>query len=52
VHSQAPYRQPESFPESERASRHGLWLPSSSFLEDGTVKRICGEIRDFYRGRT
>ena len=51
VHSQAPYRRAESFPETERASRHGLWLPSSSFLEDGTVKRICGEIRDFYRGR-
>jgi perosamine synthetase len=49
LHTQAPYRQPGSFPESERASRHGLWLPSSSFLEDGTVKRICGEIRAFYR---
>ena len=49
VHTQAPYRQPGSFPETERASRHGLWLPSSSFLEDGTVKRICGEIRAFYR---
>jgi perosamine synthetase len=49
LHTQAPYRQPGSFPETERASRHGLWLPSSSFLEDGTVKRICGEIRAFYR---
>ena len=51
VHTQAPYRRPGSFPETERASRQGLWLPSSSFLEDGTVKRICGEIRAFYRPR-
>jgi perosamine synthetase len=51
VHTQAPYHRPGSFPETERASRHGLWLPSSSFLEDGTIKRICGEIRAFYRPR-
>jgi perosamine synthetase len=51
VHTQAPYHRPGSFPETERASRQGLWLPSSSFLEDGTVKRICGEIRAFYRPR-
>ena len=51
VHTQAPYHRPGRFPETERASHSGLWLPSSSFLEDGTIKRICGEIRAFYRGR-
>ena len=50
IHTQAPYREPGSFPETERASRQGLWLPSSSFLEDRTVRRICDEIRAFYRG--
>ncbi|HKC96618.1 MAG TPA: DegT/DnrJ/EryC1/StrS family aminotransferase [Methylomirabilota bacterium] len=49
IHTQAPYRLAESFPETERASRQGLWLPSSSFLEDRVVRRICDEIRAFYR---
>ena len=51
VHTQAPYHQTGDFPETARASRHGLWLPSSSFLDDRTIKRICGEIRTFYRAR-
>jgi len=51
VHTQAPYHRAGDFPETEHASRHGLWLPSSSFLEDGTIKRICAEIRAFYRTR-
>jgi perosamine synthetase len=49
IHTQAPYRLAGSFPETERASRQGLWLPSSSFLEDRVVRRICDEIRAFYR---
>jgi len=49
IHTQAPYRESGSFPETERASRQGLWLPSSSFLEDRAVRRICDEIRAFYR---
>jgi len=51
VHTQAPYHRAGDFPETEHASRHGLWLPSSSFLEDGTIKRICAEIRAFYGTR-
>jgi perosamine synthetase len=51
VHTQAPYHQAGEYPETARASRHGLWLPSSSFLEDGTIKRICDEIRAFYGSR-
>jgi len=51
VHTQAPYHRAGDFPETEHASRHGLWLPSSSFLEDGIIKRICAEIRAFYRTR-
>lgn len=49
LHTQAPYRLTGRFPETEYASHHGLWLPSSSFLDDVTVRRICGEIRTFYR---
>jgi perosamine synthetase len=51
VHTQAPYHQTGDFPQTAHASRHGLWLPSSSFLDDRTIKRICGEIRTFYRVR-
>ena len=32
-------------------SARGLWLPSSAFLEDGTIRRICAEVRAFYRSR-
>ena len=49
IHTQTPYRQTGRFPETEYASQHGLWLPSSSFLDDGTIKRICDHIRAFFR---
>jgi perosamine synthetase len=48
IHTQAPYRQVGSFPRAERIAAHGLWLPSSSFLDDDTIACICGEIRAFY----
>ena len=50
IHTQGPYRLQERFPETEHISRHGLWLPSASSLDDETVDRICGEIRIFFRG--
>jgi len=37
-----------SYPVSENYCARGLWLPSSSFLTDATVDRICGEIRSFF----
>ena len=49
VHTQAPYREAARFPVAESLSRRGLWLPSSSFLDDATIARICDEIRAFYR---
>jgi len=48
LHSQPAYQRPGNFPESEYAARHGLWLPSSSFLSDEDVRRVCAEIRNFY----
>jgi perosamine synthetase len=50
IHSQPAYNLPGSFPNSEYAASHGLWLPSSSFLEDDTIALICSEIRSFYQG--
>lgn len=37
------------FPNTERASRAGLWLPSSVTLTDNQVKRICLLIKQFYQ---
>lgn len=50
IHSQPAYMVPGSYPCAEYASAHGLWLPSSSFLTDEDVHRVCGAIRDYYCG--
>ena len=42
---QPPYLTMERFPNSEFASNHGLWLPSSPNLTRGQVGRICDVIR-------
>lgn len=52
LHTQAPYHLTGDYPETEYVSRHGLWLPSSSFLDDETIRRICAEIRAFYCQRS
>jgi perosamine synthetase len=48
VHTQAPFEEREPRPNAEHAARHGLWLPSSAFLDEATIRRVCGEIRRFY----
>jgi perosamine synthetase len=48
IHSQPAYGWPGHFPNSEHVARHGLWLPSSSFLSDEDVRRVCREICRFY----
>jgi perosamine synthetase len=48
VHTQAPYRLNGEFPVSEYVSKHGLWLPSSSFLSDEDISYICSEIKTFF----
>ena len=49
LHSQPPYRVNGVFPVSDYVSAHGLWLPSSSFLSDEEIVRICGDIKAFFR---
>lgn len=49
IHSQPPYRLNGEYPNSEYVSAHGLWLPSSSFLSNEDIKRICNEIKAFYQ---
>ncbi len=39
------------FPQTERISRTGLWLPSSSKLTDDEVRTVCDAIAEFYAGK-
>lgn len=50
IHTQPPYSYIRGdFPNSKSVSKRGLWLPSSSFLNDEDIKYICQNIRDFFR---
>jgi perosamine synthetase len=48
IHSQPPYGVDGTFPVSNYVSAHGLWLPSSSFLSDEDITRICRKIKAFF----
>ncbi|MBU2544896.1 DegT/DnrJ/EryC1/StrS family aminotransferase [Patescibacteria group bacterium] len=49
IHTQEPYSYiAKSFKISEEISKRGLWLPSSSFLKDEDIIKICDNIKDFY----
>lgn len=48
IHTQQPYcTTMGSFPVSEEISQRGLWLPSSSFLTDDDIVRVCDGIKAF-----
>jgi perosamine synthetase len=50
IHTQPPYSHVKgNFKVSESVSQRGLWLPSSSFLTNDDVERVCGEIKAFFR---
>ncbi len=49
IHSLKPYRGSGRFPVSTWASQCGLWLPSSSFLTKKDIKRVCREIKNFFK---
>jgi perosamine synthetase len=51
IHAQPAYGLDGSFPQTEYAARHGLWLPSSSFLDDATIAKVCDVIRSFFAHR-
>ncbi len=51
IHTQPPYSHIKGdFKNSVYVSERGLWLPSSSFLSDEDVERVCREIANFFRG--
>lgn len=49
IHSQPPYGLESEYPNTEYVSSHGLWLPSSSFLSDEDITRVCDEIKAYYQ---
>ena len=50
IHTQPPYSYVEGdFKNSEAVSQRGLWLPSSSFLTDQDIERVCLEIRSLFK---
>lgn len=49
LHSLRQYRTKDKFPHSTYAAKHGLWLPSSTFLTNQDIKRVCREIKKFFR---
>lgn len=49
IHTQPIYKGiPGSFPKATYFAKHGLWLPSSSFLTDQDVRYVCECVRSFY----
>ncbi len=53
IHTQPPYSHINgNFRNSEYVSKRGLWLPSSSFLTNEDVERVCRGIRDYFKGVT
>ncbi|MDQ8164971.1 MAG: DegT/DnrJ/EryC1/StrS family aminotransferase [Gemmatimonadota bacterium] len=52
VHRQSIYAGDAQFPVAERFCSRGLWLPSSSFLDDATIDRVTAGVRAFVSGGT
>ncbi len=49
LHTQPPYSHVNGiFGNSIDISQRGLWLPSSSFLRDEDIERICQEVRNYF----
>ncbi len=48
VHRQVIYPTEGSFPVAEDYCARGLWLPSSSFLTDDVIDRVCREIIAYF----
>lgn len=48
MHSQDALRMTGDFPVTDAMSARGLWLPSSAFLSDEQVRRVCAEVRAFF----
>ena len=49
IHTQPPYSHIRGdFKNSEHVAKCGLWLPSSSFLSDEDIERVCMTMRGYF----
>lgn len=48
LHREPVYSRGGSYPIAERVSGQGLWLPSSSKLNNAQLEYICGQIKAFF----
>jgi len=48
IHSQPAYGVSSDCPNSEYLVQHGLWLPSSSFLTNEDICRVCETILEYF----
>lgn len=48
LHNLRFYKITGKFPNSSYVSKHGLWLPSASKLNNGEIKSICRTIKTYY----
>lgn len=53
IHTLSPYAKvSRNFEQTDQISNVGLWLPSSSFLSDGDIIRVCDEIKNFCKAES
>lgn len=53
IHTQSVFRHVKSdFPVATYAGQHGLWLPSSAFLKNSDIRKICAKIVNFYKAKS
>jgi perosamine synthetase len=51
LHTQPCYREEGDFKNTTNISVRGLWLPSSSYLTERKIDRICSEIKEYFAVR-
>jgi perosamine synthetase len=50
IHTHKPYRLPDDeFPNSTNLATKAFWLPSSFSLSDADIKKVCNQIRKFFK---
>lgn len=53
IHNLPPYSNEKgNFDNSEEISSRGLWLPSSSFISEDDIARVCDEIKSFMNSKS
>ena len=51
INKQKAYSIPGEYPVSNLVGQKGLWLPSSSQLDDQEIERVCDTIKKYYKNK-